>query len=1003
MNYLEVLGYDPRDLKRELTENYISATKEEINEMLKTLSLDNCSQLFDHISEDVKFPKTPDIVKKYTYDELIIHIKSLSEKNKSPLSFKGDGIKNYEVPDIVSYVSNIRGLTTAYTPYQPERSQGTLQTLWLYSSALKAITGFEAINAGFYDRSTCLYEAINTAKRIHKKGKTAFVLDSIYPGDKEVLNTLIKHTDLDIVYIQTNPKTGIYDQEDLSLKFQQYQNSLICVAFPQINCLGNLEDVNQLTDFCSDHHLQSIAIIDPLTLGEEGLLAPSNFGSNDQGCHMIVGEGQHLALKPNYGGPGLGIFGIRYNEANKTAIRSSAGRYVGKAKDQDGKDALCMVLSTREQHIRKEKATSNICSNQSFVSTIVGAALLFKGSEGLKETCITTRKNALYFYQGISKLKGIELTFPKTAFFNELCLTINENLDELKLKSKQQNIQLGVFVNERINSSRPVLLISFFDSHDLADIDKLIGLFKEVFREEEKEDNVIINVTNIPTNLKRHSAINLPRFSNRELEEFYTELGQQNVSPDDNIYPLGSCTMKYNPYINDWAASLPGFTDIHPQSDDNDAQGSLEILYGVQEMFTVMTGLKGTTTQPVAGAQGELVGLKMFQAYHKDRNEGQQRDIILIPRSAHGTNPATATMAGYQAKNLKIIEATKDGRINIQQLKDMLAEYPSRIAGIMVTNPNTSGIFESRFKEMAELIHQAGGLVYMDGANMNAIAGIVNLGALGVDAVHNNLHKTWTIPHGGGGPGDAIVAVSEKLYHYLPGVQVKFENGVYKTFKTQKTIGSFHRHYGNFAHKIRCYAYLLALGSEGIRTMSEVAVLSARYLYHQLKDELPSLPEGADHQPRMHEFILTLTKEHFNQVTEVGIPKAQTIAKVGKLFLDFGLHAPTVAFPEIFGLMIEPTESFSKSELDHFVTVVKSIKNIISETPEVLKTVPHFTPVAKVDEVNANKNLILYGDVTSLPSVLKNKIAPGELDSMDISTLLKEIIAAHKLSLEKLN
>ncbi len=877
MNYKEVLGYDPKALKRELKDNYISTTDSEIQEMLSTLSLDNCDQLFDHIPQDVKFKNPPNVVKKYHYDELITHLKQLSEKNKTPLSFIGDGVKNYKIPEIGTYVCSIRGLTTAYTPYQPERSQGTLQTLWMYSSALKAITGFEAINASFYDRSTCLYEAINTAKRIHRKGKTAFVLDSIYPGDKEVLETIKQDTDLQIIYIETNAETGTYDVEDLALKFKQYNQDIACLAFPQINHLGNLEDVNELTDFCTTNKIQSIAIIDPLTLGEEGLLAPIDFGSDNQGCNMIVGEGQHLALAPNYGGPGLGIFGIRYNESNKMAIRSSAGRYIGKTKDQNGLEALCIVLSTREQHIRREKATSNICSNQSFIATIAGATLLSKGSTGLKETCTISRANAVKVYEELTKLKGITPAFPKTPFFNEFSLNINENLDELKLKSKQQNIQIGIFVNSRFKTEIPTLMLSFFDTHTDKDIERLICLFKDVFR---VQDNIGALAHSISSKLKCQSPINLPSLPLNDLKEFYSKLGQQNVSPDDNIYPLGSCTMKYNPYINDWAAGLPGFTELHPQSDDCDAQGSLELLYGIQEMFTVMTGLYGTTTQPVAGAQGELAGLKMFQAYHKKNGEEDQRNIILIPRSAHGTNPATATMAGYLAKNLKVIEATTDGRINLDQLKEIIKNYPGQISGVMITNPNTSGIFESNFKEMADLVHNCGGLVYMDGANMNAIANIVDLGKLGVDAVHNNLHKTWSIPHGGGGPGDAIVAVSDKLINFLPGIQVEYKDNKYDIFESKLSIGSFHRHFGNFAHKVRCYTYLKALGSDGVKSMSATAVLSSTYLLEKIRNIFPILPENTNNVPRMHEFIITLSSDMFKRIEETGLKKSLIICKL---------------------------------------------------------------------------------------------------------------------------
>ena len=314
----------------------------------------------------------------------------------------------------------------------------------------------------------------------------------------------------------------------------------------------------------------------------------------------------------------------------------------------------------------------------------------------------------------------------------------------------------------------------------------------------------------------------------------------------------------------------------------------------------------------------------------------------------------------------------------------------------MVTNPNTSGIFETRFKEMADLIHSVGGLVYMDGANMNAIASHISLAKLGVDACHNNLHKTWSISHGGGGPGDAVVAVSEKLIPFIPGPQVKYENGMYKTFRAPKSIGSFHRHYGNFAHKIRAYAYLCALGSEGVAKMSAVAVLSSRYLFEKLKTTYPTLPAGTEHVERMHEFILTIKKETFERIEKAGTQKANAIARIGKLFLDFGLHAPTVAFPEVYGLMIEPTESYNKGELDRFAEVVKTMSLLINEHPEVLTTAPHFTPIYKVDEVDANKNLLLAEKITELPELFINRVEPSRLSNMGVAEIAQEILKAHR-------
>ena len=445
-------------------------------------------------------------------------------------------------------------------------------------------------------------------------------------------------------------------------------------------------------------------------------------------------------------------------------------------------------------------------------------------------------------------------------------------------------------------------------------------------------------------------------------KRFFAALSEQNISPDLTCYPLGSCTMKYNPYLHEVVANLPGFAQAHPQAPLADTQGSLEVLYDIQNYFKAITGLAAVTTQPVAGAQGELVGLKLFQAYHRSRGD-TGRDIVLIPHSAHGTNPATATVAGFVTaqrgsetlSGVVEIEAGPNGQMNVEHVRELLARYEGRVAGVMVTNPNTSGVFELQFREVAELVRGAGGLVYMDGANMNAIAGWVDLGALGVDAVHNNLHKTWSIPHGGGGPGDAIVAVSERLAPFLPGCQVVKTAEGYALERPPQSIGSVHRHFGNMAHKIRAYTYLRALGREGVRRMSAVAVLAARYVHARLKSHFPTLPEETAESPRMHEFIITLPSATFERLEAAGIHRNKAIGLFGKLFLDFGFHAPTVSFPEAEGLMIEPTESYTKAELDRFADAVIIMLQLVNEQPTVLLTAPHFTPVGKIDDVAANK------------------------------------------------
>jgi glycine dehydrogenase len=988
--HISRLGYDPTTLPRELENYYICSSNEEIEEMLKAIGAEKRQDLYSHLSPDILFSKAPDIGDKLAYGELQEHLENMAAKNNTHPSFIGDGLKWNKVHPIVPFVCNLRGLTTAYTPYQPERSQGTLHTLWIYSSCLSMLTGFEAINASFYERSTALYEAFNTASRINKKN-VMLVSAGIYPGDLNVLKTLALETKIEIIEVPLSKENGLLDMDALNKLIEKEEVSAL--AFPQINSLGLLEDVHEINNLVKKNGKQSIALIDPSTLAKEGLCPPSDWG--EQGADMLVGEGQHLAIGPNFGGPGLGIFGVRYNDDNKVSIRSTAGRYIGKAKDEKGQDCLAMVLSTREQHIRREKATSNICSNQSFLASAAGASMLAKGEEGLKSCNQSGVDKARKFATDLYEKTSLTLLYPDTPFYNEVAVSMNAGASNIIKQACHEGLHIGVNLDDRNQNG---ILVFFNDEQSDEDYEKLIAFFTKHFPSNVNLEDVTFALPQTPKNLLRENAPGLPNFDFEEVKTFYSKLSLLNVSPDDKIYPLGSCTMKYNPYINDYAANLSGFTDIHPQAPEQDAQGSLELLFHTQEIFKAITGLPAVTTQPVAGAQGELVGLKMFQAYHRDNGNAELKDIVLIPASAHGTNPATATMAGYtttgrgdKQTGIVTIKANSSGQIDMDNLKECVELYGKRIAAVMVTNPNTSGLFEQNFKEMADLIHGVDGLVYMDGANMNAIASWTDLNAMGVDAVHNNLHKTWTVPHGGGGPGDAIVAVSEKLIDYLPGIQVKKESDSYMTFKAPKSIGSFHRHLGNFAHKVRSYTYIKALGSDGVQEMSAIAVLCAKYLYHNIKNMFPILPRETENEPRMHEFIITITDEMFSGLKEAGTSKNQAMARIGKLFLDFGLHAPTVAFPEPLGLMIEPTESFSKKELDEFIEVLAGIKDILNTAPEVLTTVPHFTPVRKIDEVSANKNLTLWENIKELPVLPSNAIEPHILSEMSSKDILNNI------------
>ena len=972
---------------REHARHYIPASEADISAMLDAVGHSSLEGLFSHIPTDVQFQGDSALPEELAYDALTTRLEEISKMNRTGASFLGDGVPDFVPSPVVGPVCDIRNLTTAYTPYQPELSQGTLLAHWIYQCSMARLTGFEAVNASLYDRSTSIFEGVCAAIRMGRGKSVALIPETLYPGDLEVLETLAEDTEVELVLVPADAASGLIDQAALKAAAEQAGPRLAAIVFPQVNTFGLIEAVDALTDLAAELKAKSVAVIDPMLLGPGGLKAPSDFGAN--GVDIIVGEAQHLALAPNFGGPGLGLFGVRFSAKERAGVRAAPGRFIGKAKDCSGRECRVGVLSTREQHIRKDKATSNICSNQAFVATLVGAALLERGDSGLEAILSGLRARLAEAVECLTVFDGVSLAFPESTSFHEVTLELSTSVVAVLAKARESGILAGANVSERIEGERQLLKLSF--SNREQDIAELVAVFEELFGAVgAAEANALSPVGDSDA---RQVAPGLPSYSAEEVIAYYKRLGDLNVSPDDGCYPLGSCTMKYNPKINDWAASLPGFTDIHPQAPVEDAQGCLYVLHETQEWFKEITGLAAVTTQPLAGAQGELVGLKLFQAYHRDRNE--VRDVILIPRSAHGTNFATATMAGFAGKKGKIVylDADTEGRVLNDHLDRCIEEYGARIAGVMITNPNTSGIFETSFKQIAEKIHAIGGLVYMDGANMNAIAGWVDLGALGVDAVHNNLHKTWTIPHGGGGPGDAIVAVSERLTPYLPGYQIEFDGLLYQPVRAPKSIGSFHRHWGNFAHKIRCYTYLLRLGREGVRRMSAMAVLSARYLQSQLTDDYALLPQGADSEPRMHEFILTLKEADFGLLDAAGLRKTDAAPRIGKLFLDFGFHAPTVAWPEPLGLMVEPTESFTKAELDRFAEAVQAIIKLAREHPAVLNSAPHFTPIDRVEEVEANRDVCLSESLESLPEINPARVSTKELAQLTIPEIYAKVVA----------
>lgn len=982
---------------REQARHYIPVDEREQQRLLEELNLRNLSDLFDHIPGSSRFTEAPPLPEELGAAEALSHLTNLSEKNRVLAGFAADGLPDWSQPGIVGKVAAMRRLATSYTPYQPERSQGTLTAHWIYQCILSELTGYEAVNSSLYDRSTALVEAAFCAFRLQKKTRWIAVAETLPPSDLLVLQTHLADTSFDLVRVEADPATGRLDVATARKTIEAKGGEVAAFAFPQVNTFGNLEEVDPLTDLCRETGIRSIAVIDPFLLGPGGLKPPSRFG--EEGADIVTGEGQHLALEPNFGGPGLGLFAIRFDEKHRTEIRNAPGRFVGEAKDRNGSDGKVMVLSTREQHIRKEKATSNICSNQAFLATLVGAALLVRGGAGLQKAVSTARANLATFCSRLNEIPGVNLAFPGTPFFNEVTLETATPVAGILEKGLANGFLPGEDISKRTPcaANRNLLKLSFSDKQGMAEIDRLVRLLGG----EAESSGATGEILEIPSHFLRADNPGLPSFPEADVESYYRKLDSLNAAPEEGPYPLGSCTMKYNPYLNEKAAGLPGFTGIHPTAPDSCIQGSLEVLYETQEWFKTITGLAAVTTQPVAGAQGELVGLKMFQAYHRD-NADPDRDIMLIPRSAHGTNFASAAMAGFPTRGgIALLNADSTGCIDPDDLDAKIAEFGPRIAGIMITNPNTGGIFETSFAEIARKVHAAGGLVYLDGANLNAIAGWIDLGAMGVDAVHSNLHKTWTIPHGGGGPGDAIVAVSEKLVDFLPGKQIEKSSEGFRARTPSKTIGSFHRHWGNFAHKVRCYAYLLRLGREGVPRMSGMAVLAARTLQRLLDKDFPLLPAGTGGAPRMHEFILTLTEEQFDSLEKAGLSRPQAIPAFGKMFLDFGYHAPTVAFPEPLGLMFEPTESYTARELERLAETTRWIGRLALEHPEIVRDGPHFTPVGRFDEVSANRSPVLRESLAGLPSLPVGLYPSGTLLERSVADIATELIKTRSATVRK--
>ncbi len=878
---------------------HIGPSKKEQKEMLNSIGVNSLSQLIDEtIPDDIRLPKSIQLDEPMSEYEYLNHIKELSQKNKVFKSYIGLGYHEAILPSVIKRnILENPGWYTAYTPYQAEIAQGRLEALLNYQTMVCDLTGMELANASLLDESTAAAEAMallyDVRERQQKKAGAHkfFVSEEVLPQTLSVLQTRATPIGVELVI-------GKHEEFDFSEEFYG-----AIVQYP-----GKHGQVHDYTDFVSKANTNGIKVAiaaDILSLAI--LKAPAEFGVD-----VVVGTTQRFGIPLGYGGPHAGYFATK--EKYK---RSIPGRIIGLTKDKDGKRALRMALQTREQHIKREKTTSNICTAQVLLAVMAGMYAAYHGKEGIKYIADTVHKHTRILS---SSLKNLGFNQKNSTYFDTILIEVEAT--KLRPVAEANEINFNYIDNHHVS-------ISINETVDLKEIKDIVGCFEEAFDLKNKEFSQSYSV--IPENLKRNTpflendVFNTYQ-SETEMMRYIKRLERKDVALNHSMISLGSCTMKLNAASEMLPLSSPNWGNIHPFVPLNQAQGYLDVLNKLEKQLNEITGFEGTSLQPNSGAQGEFAGLMTIRAYHQN-NGDFHRNICLIPSSAHGTNPASAVMAGMK---VIVIKTADNGNIDIEDLIAKANEHKDNLAALMVTYPSTHGVFESAIKEITEIIHKNGGQVYMDGANMNAQVGLTNPAAIGADVCHLNLHKTFAIPHGGGGPGVGPICVASQLVPFLPGNPIIPTGG-------EKAITSISAApWGSALACLISYGYITMLGAKGVTDSTKVAILNANYIKERLDGHYKTLYKG-EMGRAAHEMIIDCRDFRENGIEVVDIAKR---------LMDYGFHAPTVSFPVAGTMMIEPTESENLDELNRFCDAMISIRKEISlaekENPNnVLKNAPH--------------------------------------------------------------
>ncbi|WP_179335797.1 aminomethyl-transferring glycine dehydrogenase [Winogradskyella costae] len=889
---------------------HIGPNSDDQQAMLDTIGVKSITQLISEtIPDNIRLDNDLNLDAALSEQEYLSHINELSQRNKIYKTYIGLGYYPTNLPAVIQRnVLENPGWYTAYTPYQAEIAQGRLEALLNFQTMIIDLTGMEIANASLLDESTAAAEAMALLFAIRDRGQKKANVNKFFVSD------LVLPQTIDLLETRANPigiELVIGNETEYNLS-DDYFGAL--VQYPAKN--GQITDIKSFIEQANAKNIKVAVAADILSLVK--LEAPGKFGAD-----VVIGTTQRFGIPMGYGGPHAAYFATK--DAYK---RDVPGRIIGVTKDITGNRALRMALQTREQHIKRDKATSNICTAQVLLAVMAGMYAVYHGPKGLTFIADKVKDSTSTLANALERL-GLEQV--NSHYFD----TIQIKADAVKVKYEAEKNEVNFHYPDT-----NTINIALNETTTVSDLNDIISIFEKVTgNTTDKIETISANET-IPPHLKRQSKfLTFDVFntyhSETELMRYIKRLERKDLALNHSMISLGSCTMKLNAASEMLPLSWPSWGNMHPFVPSDQATGYKLMLKALENQLSEITGFAATSLQPNSGAQGEFAGLMVIKAYHESRGD-HHRNICLIPSSAHGTNPASAVMAGMK---VVVTKASENGNIDVEDLREKAELHKDNLSAIMVTYPSTHGVYEASIKEITKIIHDNGGQVYMDGANMNAQVGLTNPGNIGADVCHLNLHKTFAIPHGGGGPGVGPICVAKQLVPFLPG------NPIIKTGGHQAITAISGAPFGSSLVCLISYGYIKMLGYRGLKKATEVAILNANYIKERLNGSYPTLYSGEKGRAA-HEMIIDCRDFKANGIE---------VTDIAKRLMDYGFHAPTVSFPVAGTMMIEPTESESKAEMDRFCDAMISIRKEIDksskdETNNMLKNAPHTLGMLTADE-----------------------------------------------------